>query len=361
MRVRAALFEAPGAPLVVRTVDLEGPGPGDALVRIDAVGICGSDLHVVKGEWVRPRPMVLGHEGAGVVEAVGAEVAGLAAGDRVILSWAPSCGACGPCLAGRTTACLPLRAGIGAGTLPDGTTRLSADGETIYRMTAVGALAERVVMPASGVLKLTHSLPAAEAALLGCAALTGIGAAREVCEGDVVVVIGAGGVGQFCVQGARLQGASAIVVVDPLPARRALARAVGATDDCDPSDLPELLAAFVPDGADCALEAVGSPATAALALASVRPGGRATLVGMPPAGARLDLDPAEFTNREKVLTGTVYGSGDPAQALPSLLADVAAGRVLLTPLVGPSFPLERVEEAIQAALAGEPGRVIVTP
>ena len=361
MRVRAALFEAPGAPLVVRTIDLEGPGPGDALVRIDAVGICGSDLHVVKGEWVRPRPMVLGHEGAGVVEAVGADVDGLAVGDRVILSWAPSCGECGPCLAGRTTACLPLRAGIGAGTLPDGTTRLSADGETIYRMTAVGALAERVVMPASGVLKLTHELPAAEAALLGCAALTGIGAAREVAAGDVVVVIGAGGVGQFCVQGARLRGATAIVAVDPLPARRSLARAVGATHDCDPADLPALLAALAPDGADCALEAVGSPATAALALASVRPGGRATLVGMPPAGARLDLDPAEFTNREKVLTGTVYGSGDPAEALPALLADVAAGRVLLTPLVGPSFPLERADEAIQAALAGEPGRVIVTP
>src|SRR6478752_5804548 len=267
MRVRAALFEAPGAPLVVRTVDLEGPGPGDALVRIDAVGICGSDLHVVKGEWVRPRPMVLGHEGAGVVEAVGADVRDLAVGDRVILSWAPACGECGPCQAGRTTACLPLRAGIGAGTLPDGTTRLSADGETIYRMTAVGALAECVVMPASGVLKLTHDLPADEAALLGCAALTGIGAARGVTTGDVVVVIGAGGVGQFCVQGSRLRGASAIVSVDPLPARRALARAVGATHDCDPSDLAELLAGLAPDGADCALEAVGSPATAALALA----------------------------------------------------------------------------------------------
>jgi|KBSMisStandDraft_5_1062788.scaffolds.fasta_scaffold02384_14 Zn-dependent alcohol dehydrogenase len=361
MRVRAALFEAPGVPLVVREIDLEGPGPGDALVRIDAVGICGSDLHVVKGEWVRPRPMVLGHEGAGVVEALGADVEGLEPGDRVILSWAPACGECGPCLAGRTTACLPLRAGIGAGTLPDGTTRLSDEGETIYRMTAVGALAERVVMPASGVLKLTHDLPADEAALLGCAALTGIGAARGVTAGDVVVVIGAGGVGQFCVQGSRLRGASAIVSVDPLPARRALARAVGATHDCDPSDLAELLAGLAPDGADCALEAVGSPATAALALASVRPGGRATLVGMPPAGARLDLDPAEFTNREKVLTGTVYGSGDPADALPSLLADVAAGRVLLTPLVGPTFPLERAEEAIQAALAGEPGRVIVAP
>src|SRR4029079_18756452 len=135
--------------------------------------------------------------------------------------------------------------------------------------------------------------------------------------------------------------------------RRALARAVGATHDCDPSDLAELLAGLAPDGADCALEAVGSPATAALALASVRPGGRATLVGMPPAGARLDLDPAEFTNREKLLTGPVYGSGDPSEALPALLEDVAAGSVLLTPLVAPSFPLERAEGPIQAAPAGE--------
>jgi S-(hydroxymethyl)glutathione dehydrogenase/alcohol dehydrogenase len=359
--MRAALFEAPGAPLAVREIDLEGPGRADALVRIHAVGICGSDLHVVKGEWVRPRPMVLGHEGAGIVEEVGADVTGLVPGDPVILSWAPACGACGPCLAGRTTACLPLRAGIAAGTLPDGTTRLSSDGETVYRMTAVGALAERVVMPASGVLKLTHDLPPAEAALLGCAALTGIGAAREVVAGDVVVVIGAGGVGQFCVQGARLRGASAIVAVDPLPARRALARAVGATHECGPAELGALLAGLAPEGADCALEAVGTPATAAAALAAVRPGGRATLVGMPPTGARLDLDPAEFTNREKLLTGTVYGSGDPAAALPSLLAAVAAGEVLLAPLVGPSFPLARADDAIRAALAGEPGRVIVTP
>ena len=175
-------------------------------------------------------------------------------------------------------------------------------------------------------------------------------------------MIGAGGVGQFCVQGARLRGASAIVVVDPLPARRALARAVGATHDCAPGDLDRACSPRSPPTAPTARSRPsGSPATAAAALASVRPGGRATLVGMPPAGARLDLDPAEFTNREKVLTGTVYGSGDPAEALPALLADVAAGRVLLTPLVGPSFPLERAEEAIQAALAGEPGRVIVTP
>ena len=228
-------------------------------------------------------------------------------------------------------------------------------------MTAVGALAERVVMPASGVLKLTHELPAAEAALLGCAALTGIGAAREVAADDVVrrhrrrrrrAVLRPGRAAARRTRNRRRRPAAR--TARPRAHRRRHPR-------LRPGGLPDLLAALAPDGADCALEAVGSPATAALALASVRPGGRATLVGMPPAGARLDLDPAEFTNREKVLTGTVYGSGDPAEALPALLADVAAGRVLLTPLVGPSFPLERADEAIEAALAGEPGRVIVTP
>ncbi len=280
----------------------------------------------------------------------------------MILSWAPACGECGPCLAGRTTACLPLRAGIGAGTLPDGTTRLSADGETIYRMTAVGALAERVVMPASGVLKLTHELPAAEAALLGCAALTGIGAAREVAAGDVVVVIGAGGVGQFCVQGARLRGASAIVVVDPLPARRALARAVGATHDCAPGELDgaarrararrrRLRARgrrLARDGRRRARERAARRPRDARRHAARR--ARASTSTRPSSRTARRCSPAPSTAR-----------AIPPTRCPALLADVAAGRVLLTPLVGPSFPLERADEAIQAALAGEPGRVIVTP
>ena len=315
MRVRAALFEAPGAPLVVRTVDLDRRGPADALVRIDAVGICGSDLHVVKGEWVRPRPMVLGHEGAGVVEAVGSDVDDLAVGDRVILSWAPGL---------RRVRPVPRRSHHGVPAAARGHRRRHAPRR--HHAALAGRRDDlphdrrrrprRARRDAGERRAQAHArAAAAEAALLGCAALTGIGAAREVSPEDVVVVIGAGGVGQFCVQGARLRGASAIVVVDPLPARRALARAVGATHDCAPGELAELLAAIAPDGADCALEAVGSPATAAAALASVRPGGRATLVGMPPAGARLDLDPAEFTNREKLLTGTVYGSGDPAEAL----------------------------------------------
>jgi S-(hydroxymethyl)glutathione dehydrogenase/alcohol dehydrogenase len=327
-----------------------------------AVGICGSDLHVVRGEWRRPAPMVLGHEGAGVVEAVGAEVEGVALGDRVVLSWAPACGECGPCRRGRRTACLPLREAIGNGTLPDGTTRLSLGGETVYRMTTVGALAERVVAPASAVLPLPDAISLDEAALIGCAALTGVGAVRNAAPveaGASVAVIGAGGVGQFIVQAARAAGAAAVLAVDPVEGRRAQALRLGATEAASPSEAESLAAGLADGGVDVAFEAVGSPETEALALRLTRPGGTACLVGMPAAGARLDLDPFEIVNREKTLTGSVYGSDDPAHALPALLADVEAGRIELAPLVGPSYPLERVNEAVEASLAGAPGRVLV--
>ncbi len=167
-----------------------------------AVGVCGSDLHVVRGEWRRPVPMILGHEGAGTVEAVGAGVESVRPGERVVLSWAPACGECAACAQGRRTACLRLREAIGKGTLLDGTTRLRRGAETVYRMTTVGALAELVLVPARAVLPLGDAVPLDEAALLGCAALTGVGAVRNsgrVGAGSSVVVVGAGGVGQFCV------------------------------------------------------------------------------------------------------------------------------------------------------------------
>jgi S-(hydroxymethyl)glutathione dehydrogenase/alcohol dehydrogenase len=354
VKTRAALFHGPGRPLEIRDVELEEPGSDDVLVRMTATGICGSDLHVVRGEWTRPTPMVLGHEGAGVVEAVGDGVQGIEPGDRVVLSWAPSCGECGPCRHGRPAACAPLRSGIAAGTLPDGTTRLSLDGSPVYRMTAIGALTERLVVPARAALPLPDGVQLEEAALLGCAALTGVGAVLNragVQEGDAVLVVGAGGVGQFVVQGARIAGAAEIVVVDPLEARRAQARRLGATAALAPEDA---------DGEyDVAFDAVGGPETFALALRLTRGGGTVVAVGMAPAGARLEIDPGQLTNEEKVLTGSLYGSEDPAVALPALLEHVSTGRLELASLLGPSFPLEQADEAVRASLSGVPGRVLV--
>jgi S-(hydroxymethyl)glutathione dehydrogenase/alcohol dehydrogenase len=364
MKTRAALFHAPGVPLEVREIDLAEPRANEVLVRIAAVGICGTDLHVVRGDWQRPTPMVLGHEGSGVVEAVGDGVERLGPGDRVVLSWAPSCGACADCRRGSPAACLSLQRAIGAGTLLDGTTGMSLDGQTIFRGTATGALSELLVVPEKAALTLTADVRLEEAALLGCAALTGVGAVLFVARpepGSTTLVIGAGGVGQFVVQGARIADAAAIVAVDPIEARRERARELGATHAVPPEDLRATMMEVAPDGADVAFDAVGDPQTSARALRWTRNGGTTVLVGLPAAGARLDLDPAELSRREKMLTGTMYGSKDPAVALPILLEHVRAGCLELESLVGPTFPLRRVNEAFAESLAGSPGRVLVVP
>src|SRR5262249_28917834 len=176
VKTEAALFHEVGRPLEVREIELREPRAGEVLVRIAAVGICGTDLHVVKGDWNRPKPMVLGHEGAGVVEAVGDGVDGLREGDAVVLSWAPSCGRCAGCGRGRPATCVELQRASAAGTLLDGTTGMEADGETVFRGTATGALAERVTVAADVALPLGEGIPLEHAALLGCAALTGVGA-----------------------------------------------------------------------------------------------------------------------------------------------------------------------------------------
>src|SRR6266576_5815548 len=342
VKTRAAVFRGPGRPLEVCEIELEEPRDHEVLVQMVAVGICGTDLHSIKGEWQRPTPMVLGHEGAGIVEEVGNAVSSVRPGDRVVLSWAPSCGECGDCARGRPAACVPLHRAIGAGTLVDGRTGISLEGETLYRGTATGALAERVVVAARVALPLGEDVPLEEAALLGCAALTGVGAAlfaARVQPDASVVIVGAGGVGQFVVQGALLAGASTVVSVDPVEDRRDQAVQLGATAAVAPDRLKNTMRDLLPDGADYGFVAVGLPA----------------------AGARFDLDPGEFNRREKWLTGTMYGSEDPAVALPILLEHVRAGRLQLRPLLGPTFRLDDVNDAIEASLAGSAGRVVVQP
>ncbi len=356
------MFE-PGL-LEVRELEVEEPQPHEALVRMVAVGVCGTDLHSYKGEWERPTPIVLGHEGAGIVEAVGSEVAAVSPGDRIVLSWAPACGECGACRRNRPAACGPLSTAIGRGTLLGGRTGLSLDGETVYRGTATGALAERVVVAAAAALPLGEDVPFEQAALLGCAALTGVGAVLNAARpepGFTALVIGAGGVGQFVVQGARIAGAGAILVVDPVEARREQALRLGGSAACAPEEIREVVRALDPEGVDYAFDAVGSPETTALALRWTRGGGTTVVVGLPAAGARLSLDPLDFTNREKTLTGTIYGSEDPAVALPRLLDLVRRGELELASLVGPSFALEAADEAFRTSLAGAPGRVLVAP
>jgi S-(hydroxymethyl)glutathione dehydrogenase/alcohol dehydrogenase len=259
---------------------------------------------------------------------------------------------------------VPLQRAIGNGTLVDGTTGMSLDGETVYRGTATGALSELVVVDERVALPTGGGVPLEQAALLGCAALTGVGAvlfAARVQPGSSVLVVGAGGVGQFVVQGARIAGADPIVAIDPLPERRAQALSSGATHAVVPDELPAALADAAPGGVDYAFDAVGDPSTTAFALRHTRSGGTCVIVGLPAAGKRLDIDPAELIRREKRLTGTMYGSEDPAVAMPILLAHVRAGRLDLASLVGRSFPLSELNEAMDASNAGEAGRILVNP
>ena len=364
MKTRAALFHAVGEPLEVAEIDLVEPRAHEVVVRMRAVGICGTDLHQVKGELERPTPTVLGHEGAGVVEEVGAEVTSLRPGDDVVLSWAPSCGTCAGCRRGRPATCRVLNAAIPNGTLPDGTTGMSYRGATVYRGTATGCLARHVVVSDQVALPLGDGVPPDQAALLGCAVLTGVGAAlfaARVERGSSVLVVGAGGVGQFVVQGARIAGADTIVACDPVAARLEAAQRAGATHVAPPDDLRAVLRGAVPDGVDVGFDAVGAAATTGTALRFTREGGTTVVVGLPAQGQRLDLDPWELIRKEKRLTGTMYGSEDPAVALPTMLEHVRAGRLDLASSLGPSFPLDRVNDAVEASLAGEAGRVVVLP
>ncbi len=364
LTTRAAVFHGVGEPFTVEEIVLREPRAHEVLVRMDTVGICGTDLHQVKGEFRRPTPMVLGHEGAGVVVGVGESVTLVAPGDDVVLSWAPSCGVCGDCRRGRPAACTRLHAAIGAGTLVDGSTGMAWRAQPVYRGTATGCLAQHVVVEERVALPLHGRVPLDQAALLGCAALTGVGSAlfaARMTPGSSALVIGAGAVGIFVAQGARIAGAEVVAVVDPVEERRARALLLGATHVAHPGEIGDVLHEVLPEGADYAFDAVGTAATAALALDLARSHGTVVLVGIPPVGTRLDLDPGLFLRREKWLTGTMYGSEDPAVALPILLDHVAAGRLELAPLLGSVHALDDIQAAVDESLAGAPGRVLVRP
>ena len=327
-----------------------------------AVGICGTDLHQVKGEFTRPTPMVLGHEGSGVVEWAGspgldrcAPATRSCSRGRPAAAPAWAAAAAGPPPAGRSTPRSP------AARSPTAAPASSLRGETVYRGTVTGCFAERVVVGERAALPV-RGVPLEEAALLGCAALTGVGAAlyaADVQPGSSVLVVGAGGVGQFVVQGARLAGASTIIASDGFAERRERARALGARAVA-PEELEEAVAEAAPDGVDYAFDAVGLPETVATAVRHLRDGGTAVVVGLPPAGQRFELEPFELIRREKRVTGTLYGSLDPAVALPVLLEHVSAGRLELASLVGDRYPLEQIDAAVAASLAGSGNRVLVT-
>lgn len=359
--MRAAVLYRFGEPLAVEELSLDPPRAGEVLVRMAASGVCRSDWHTVRGVHPHPLPIVLGHEGSAVVEQVGPGVVGLAPGDHVVLSWLPYCGSCRRCAAGSPARCERLDV-FDAGFLADGTTRFSK-GDLRIKHVVPSSFAERSVVPASTAIKVDASIPLEQAALLGCAVMTGVGAVlntARVRPGDPVVVIGCGGVGQSVVQGARIAGASPIVAVDVVASKLDLAKELGATEAVRAGDDAE--AAIIEatgGGAAFAFEALGRPETIELATRVTGPGGTAVLVGMAPPAARVPLDALTMVYEERAVTGSWYGSVVPPRDFPLLADLVRRGELLLEPMIGQTMPLEKINDALALFERGEERRSVV--
>ncbi|MEW2300946.1 Zn-dependent alcohol dehydrogenase [Streptomyces sp. NPDC006655] len=357
-QVRAAVLPAVGAPLTVTGIELPDPGPGQVRVRLAAAGVCHSDLSLSDGTMRVPVPAVLGHEGAGTVVAVGEGVTRLAPGDTVVLNWAPSCGNCHACALGEVWLC--ANALNGSADVHARTT----DGTDLHPGLNVAAFAEETVVAESCVLPLPAGVPLVDAALLGCAVLTGYGAvhhAARVREGETVAVFGVGGVGLATVQAARIAGASRIVAVDVSAAKEDLARAAGATDYVVASDTtPRAIRALTgKQGVDVAVECAGRAVSIRAAWESTRRGGRTTVVGIGGKTEQVTFNALELFHWGRTLAGCVYGNSDPARDLPVLAEHVRAGRLDLGALVTQRITLEDIPDAFGNMLAGKGGRALV--
>jgi S-(hydroxymethyl)glutathione dehydrogenase / alcohol dehydrogenase len=362
--MRAVVLRDPARAVAVEDVELDPPKANEVLVRVAAAGVCHSDVRLADGELGEGRwPMVLGHEGAGVVESVGDGVDHVAPGDRVAFSFVPACRACRACLSGKPNLCGPAGRNGFAGMLMDGTSRLHANGVTLQHGLMTACFAERTVVAAAGAVKIPAELPLWQAALLGCGVVTGIGAVRNaarVARGESVCVIGCGGVGLQVIAAARLAGAGTIVAVDRRPEKLEHALRRGATHavDASHSDAAAEVVALTGGGADHAFEVVGAAPTIRLAWDAIRPGGTAVVVGLAPKGVEVSLPAIEFLS-EKSIVGSYYGTGDPVQALPGLVELVHTGRLELADMVSHLIELDGVADALDRLRRGEGDRSVI--
>jgi S-(hydroxymethyl)glutathione dehydrogenase/alcohol dehydrogenase len=353
---RALVALGPGA-LEVRDVTPRSLGADDVRVRIAGVGVCHSDLSMVNGTLRPSYPLVLGHEASGVVTEAGAR-AGVEVGQHVVLNWAVPCDACWHCIHGQPWLCSTIEGSTGS---PGGTL---ADGTAYDACLGLGAMAEEVVVAATAVVPLPDDVPLQEAALLGCAILTGVGAARNagrVSAGDSVLVVGLGGVGLSAVTGARLGGAGRIIAVDVSDAKESLARAAGATDFVVGSpDLSHQVSALTDGrGVDVALECVGSATTIRQAWTATRRGGTCVVVGVGPKEQQVVFNPLELFHFSRTLVSSVYGNSDPRRDIAGLLEHVAAGELDLAATITDRIALDDVPAAFERMQRGEGGRALV--
>lgn len=351
-------------PLAIETLTLEAPGRGEVLVRVKAAGLCHSDLSVVNGARQRPVPMALGHEAAGVVEALGEGVDDLAVGDHVVMVFVPSCGHCGPCAEGRPALCEPGAAANGAGTLIGGAIRLKHRGEPVHHHIGVSAFAEAAVVSRNSLVKIDRDLPFEHAALFGCAVLTGVGAVVNtagVRAGQTVAVVGLGGVGLAALLGARASGAGTIVAVDPIPEKRALALELGASHAIDPREdgADARVKALTGGGVDAAIELAGSVPALDFAYRITRRGGLTVTGGLAAPTERLALAPVTLVAEERTLKGSYIGSCIPSRDIPRYVALFKAGQLPVDRLLTSKGRLDDINEALDALAEGRTVRHVI--
>lgn len=351
----------------VEELELGEPQAGEVRVRVKAAGVCHSDLSVINGTLPVPLPAVLGHEGAGIVEAVGEGVTRVKPGDHVIFNWVASCQDCFYCNSGRPDVCDAAFDLQVTGAMRDGTTRFRKNGEPIYHFSATSCMAEAVVVPEAGVIPIRSDVPMDRAALVGCAVTTGYGAVFNtagVKPGSSVAVIGCGGVGLNVIQSAKLANASLIIAIDISPAKLELARHFGATHLVNASQTDDLYTPVLDltegRGVDYAFEVIGRPQSIADAYGITRKAGMAVVVGVAAPHLEVSLNAFSLPSQSKLLTGSWYGQSVPDRDIPRILDLYMEGKLDLDSLVTATYPLEQINEAFDALRSGAAVRSIIT-
>jgi S-(hydroxymethyl)glutathione dehydrogenase / alcohol dehydrogenase len=365
MQIEAAILWEQSQPLSIEPAELDAPGPGEVLVELRAAGVCHSDLHPARGDWPMRTPVVLGHEGAGVVRAVGEGVERVGVDDHVVLSWAPACGECPPCLEGRAVLCDRVERVTFRNRLPSGAARIHARGRDVAPFLGTACFATFVVVPDAAVIPVPRDVPFEALATIGCAVVTGVGAVLNAAKpppGARVAVIGAGGVGLNVMQGAAIAGCDEIIAIDRRPAPLAIARQFGATQTIDAAaDVPAAVRDHTKGrGADFVFDTVGSPATLTSALACAKKGGAVVVTGLSRVDAQGAIAMFPFVMQEKRLIGSVYGSGQPQRDIPYLVSLYQAGRLKLKELAARTYRLAGVNDALAALEAADGARGIIT-
>jgi len=372
MKIRAAVLSQMGTPtpyaktrpLAVEEVDLDPPGHGEVLVKIVAAGLCHSDLSVINGDRPRPLPMVLGHEAAGIVEELGEGVTDLARGDHVILVFVPSCGHCPPCSEGRPALCEPGFAANSAGTLLGGARRLSRNGKPINHLLGCAAFAEYSTVSRRSLVKIDKQLPLAEAALFGCAVMTGVGAVvntAQIRAGASTAVIGLGGVGLASVLGAKAAGARHIVAVDLSDEKLELAKSLGATHtfNAGAADCVEKVREATSGGVEYAFELAGSARAFENAYKMTRRGGTTVTAGLPPPSATMPLSPLHMVAEERTLKGSYVGTCVPSRDIPRYVDLYRQGKLAVDRLLTGTLKLDEINEGFDLLHEGKAVRQVI--